>query len=379
MKQNITIVGLGYVGMSLAVLLGRRHDVIAFDIDRSRVGQVNKREPTVDDSLMQDVMISEPVSLVATTDPALAFSSADCIIVATPTDYVEAVIEQARSYNSRASIVIKSTVPVGFTLGMRKAYGDESIIFSPEFLREGHALSDNFYPSRIIVGDRGSRGKMFAELLKTACLDPSVDVLLTGSTEAEGIKLFANTYLALRVAFFNELDSYGYARGLNVREIIDGVCLDPRIGDGYNNPSFGYGGYCLPKDTKQLLANYEDVPQHIIGGIVDSNASRKDFLAEEIIRQNVGLVGIYRLAMKQGSDNFRSSAVQGIMKRLKAKGIEVIVYEPMLATEQYYHSEVVRDLDEFLIRSELIVSNRLEDVLLPHVHKVFSRDLYGID
>ena len=389
-KHKITIVGLGYVGMSLAVLLGRSHSVVAHDIDEDRVAQVNAGRPTVVDAAMEEVMGRKDLSLVATTDATTAYSEADFIIVATPTDYdpdknyfntssVEAVINQARARNPTATIVIKSTIPVGFTAQLRAQRGDDNILFSPEFLREGQALHDNLHPSRIVVGGRGPQAERFAGLLKEASLDPNVPVLLTGSTEAEAIKLFANTYLAMRVAFFNELDSFGLARGLDVREIIDGVCHDPRVGNGYNNPSFGYGGYCLPKDTRQLLANYENVPQHIMQGIVDANSSRKDFIAQEILKRAPKVVGIYRLAMKQGSDNTRSSAIQGVMKRLKAKGVEVILYEPLLTEERYYNSEVVRDCDAFLNRADLILSNRLEEALLPVQAKVFTRDLYGIN
>ena len=389
-KSKITIVGLGYVGMSLAVLLGRSHSVVALDIDEDRVAQVNAGRPTVVDAAMEHVMRSEDLSLVATTDATTAYSEAEFIIVATPTDYdpdknyfntssVEAVIDQARARNPTATIVVKSTIPIGFTAQLRAQRDDDNILFSPEFLREGQALHDNLHPSRIVVGGRGSQAERFAGLLKDACLDPDVPVLLTGSTEAEAIKLFANTYLAMRVAFFNELDSFGLARGLDVREIIAGVCHDPRVGDGYNNPSLGYGGYCLPKDTRQLLANYENVPQHIMQGIVDANSSRKNFIAQEILKRAPKVVGIYRLAMKQGSDNTRSSAIQGVMKRLKAKGVEVILYEPLLAGERYYNSEVVRDCDAFLDRADLIVSNRLEAALLPVQAKVFTRDLYGVD
>jgi len=389
-KTKITVVGLGYVGMSLAVLLGRTQNVVALDIDPARVATVSAGRPTVIDPDMEDVMAREPLSLLATTEPAEAYKDASFIIVATPTDYdptknyfntqsVEQVIDEARAHNPGATIVIKSTIPVGFTAQIRETRGDENILFSPEFLREGQALHDNLYPSRIVVGGRSPRAERFAELLKEASLDPDVPVLLTGSTEAEAIKLFANTYLAMRVAFFNELDSFGLSRGLDVREIIDGVSLDPRVGDGYNNPSFGYGGYCLPKDTKQLLANYENVPQNIINGIVDANSSRKDFIAAQIIARGAKVVGIYRLTMKQGSDNTRSSAIQGVMKRLKAKGVEVILYEPMLEEESYFNSEVVRDRMTFLERSDLIVSNRLEESLLAVRHKVFTRDLFGID
>lgn len=389
-KQKIAVVGLGYVGMSMAVLLGRTQDVIALDIDQERVDRVNAKKPTVVDPLMEQVLTDEAVSLVATTDPKIGYRDADFIIVATPTNYdpaqnyfdtssVETVVEQARAINANATIVIKSTIPVGFTEQLRQARGDDNILFSPEFLREGQALHDNLHPSRIVVGDHGAQARIFADLLKSACLDPDVPVLQTGSTEAESIKLFANTYLAMRVAFFNELDSFGLSKGLNVGEIIDGVCHDPRVSTGYNNPSFGYGGLCLPKDTKQLLANYEDVPQNIIQGIVDSNSARKDFIANEILKREAKTVGIFRLAMKQGSDNTRSSAMQGVMKRLKAKGIEVIVYEPLLEMDSYYNSEVIEDCDAFLERSDLIVSNRMADVLKPHKHKVFTRDLFGVD
>lgn len=389
-KTKIAIVGLGYVGMSLAVLLGRTQDVVALDIDQARVDKVNSGRPTVVDAEMDVVMASETLTLIATTDPAEAYQGARFIVVATPTEYdpeknffnttsVEQVIEQARAHNPTATIVIKSTIPVGFTDRMRDATGEGNLLFSPEFLREGQALHDNLYPSRIVVGGHSAEARRFAEILKEACLDPEVPVLQTGSTEAEAIKLFANTYLAMRVAFFNELDSFGLSRGLGVREIIDGVSLDPRVGAGYNNPSFGYGGYCLPKDTKQLLANYEDVPQHIIQGIVDANTSRKDFIAAQIIARGAKVVGIYRLAMKHGSDNTRSSAVQGIMKRLKAKGVEVILYEPLLMEELYCNSEVVRDREAFLERAELIVTNRMEEALLPYRDKVFTRDLFGVN
>ena len=376
--------------MSLAVLLGRTQNVVALDIHPARVATVNSGRPTVMDAYMEDVMARETLSLLATTDPAEAYRGAAFVIVATPTDYdptknyfdtssVEIVIDQARAHNPSATIVIKSTVPVGFTEQARAARGDDNIIFSPEFLREGHALHDNLHPSRIVVGRRGPQAEQFADLLKEACLNPDVPVLLTGSTEAEAIKLFANTYLAMRVAFFNELDSFGMARGLEVREIIDGVCHDPRIGEGYNNPSFGYGGYCLPKDTKQLLANYQNVPQHIVQSIVDANSSRKDFIAEEILKRAPKVVGIYRLVMKQGADNTRSSAIQGVMKRLTAKGVEVILYEPLLMEERYFNSEVVRDYDAFLERADLIVSNRLDDALLSVQGRVFTRDLYGVN
>ena len=327
-RYNITVVGLGYVGMSLAVLLARQHKVMALDIDVERVACVNAGRPTVADALMNEYMASEQLSLTATTSPAEAYADANFVIVVTPTDYdpdknyfdtssVEAVVKQAREHNSATTIVIKSTIPVGFTEQLRQTLNDDKLLFSPEFLREGQALHDNLHPSRIIVGGTDDQAALFGRLLQQAALDPQVPVLQVGSTEAEAVKLFANTYLAMRVAFFNELDSFGLARGLNVKEIIDGVSLDPRIGAGYNNPSFGYGGYCLPKDTKQLLANYKDIPQHMMQGIVDSNVARKDFLANEILSFKPHIVGIYRLAMKSGSDNIRSSAIQGIMKRLE--------------------------------------------------------------
>ena len=387
-RYNITIVGLGYVGMSLAVLLARQYRVTALDIDEERVALVNASQPTVADALMTEYMANEQLSLAATTSPIEAYADADFVIVATPTDYdpdknyfdtssVEVVIEQARNHNSTATIVIKSTIPVGFTEKLRRKRNDDKLLFSPEFLREGQALHDNLRPSRIIVGGTDDQAALFGRLLQQAALDPQVPVLRMGSTEAEAVKLFANTYLAMRVAFFNELDSFGLARGLGVREIIDGVSLDPRIGAGYNNPSFGYGGYCLPKDTKQLLANYKDIPQHMMQGVVDSNVARKEFLANEILTLKPGIVGIYRLAMKSGSDNMRSSAIQGIMKRLKAKGVEVLVWEPLLRQERYFNSEVVADLDDFLTRCDLIISNRLEPDLFSVREKVFSRDLYG--
>lgn len=386
--MRIAVVGLGYVGMSLAVLLGRTQEVVALDINLDRVAKINNGRSTVIDPDLEKVMSSERLSLVATTDPEEAYKGATFVVVATPTDYdpvknyfdtrsVEEVIEQVRAHNLAATIVIKSTVPVGFTESIRQARDDKNILFSPEFLREGQALHDNLYPSRIVVGGYGAAAERFANLLKRSCLDPEAPILLTGSTEAEAIKLFANTYLAMRVAFFNELDSFGFSRGLDVREIIEGVCLDPRVGGGYNNPSFGYGGYCLPKDTKQLLANYEKVPQHIMQGIVDANSSRKDFIASQILERGAKVVGIYRLAMKHGSDNMRNSAVQGVMKRLKAKGVEVIVYEPMLTKDLYYNSEVLRDRKLFLTRADLIVSNRMEEALLPFTDKVFTRDLFG--
>ena len=387
-KVNVTVVGLGYVGMSLAVLLSRQHNVVALDVDSVRVEQVNAGIPTVNDALMSQVMVEDSLSLRATKNAQEAYGVADFIIVATPTNYdpeknyfdtrsVETVVSEARISNPSATVVIKSTVPVGFTSQLRAKLQDNDILFSPEFLREGQALYDNLHPSRIIVGGDSSNAQRFASLLEKASLVSEVPTLLMGSTEAEAVKLFANTYLAMRVAFFNELDSFGLARGLDVKQIIEGVSLDTRIGQGYNNPSFGYGGYCLPKDTKQLLANYEDIPQHIMQGIVDANVARKDFIAQEILSLKPRLVGIYRLAMKSGSDNMRSSAMQGVMKRLKAKGVDIVVFEPLLTEDRYFGSEVVGDLEKFLDRCDLILCNRVEPELLPVKHKLFTRDVYG--
>lgn len=387
-SHNITVVGLGYVGMSLALLLARQHHVRALDIDEARVASLNSGRPTVADPLMREYMENEKLCLTATSRPADAYVDADFVIVATPTDYdpeknyfntssVVAVIDQVRQYNLAATIVIKSTVPVGFSEQIRKARGDGKLIFSPEFLREGNALYDNLHPSRIIVGETDHQAVRFAEILKRAALDSQVPILLMGSSEAEAVKLFANTYLAMRVAFFNELDSFGLKRNLNVREVIDGVALDPRIGAGYNNPSFGYGGYCLPKDTKQLLANYKNIPQHIVRGVVESNTSRKDFIADEILLLKPNIVGVYRLAMKSGSENSRNSAIIGVMTRLQAKGVETVIWEPMLQEEYYLGAEVVSDINQFLARCDIILANRLEPELLPMREKVFSRDIYG--
>jgi UDPglucose 6-dehydrogenase len=389
-RYNITVVGLGYVGMSLAVLLARQHRITALDIDEERVGLVKKSQPTVADSLMTEYMASEKLSLAATTSPAEAYANADFVIVATPTDYdsdnnyfntdsVESVVEQARKHNSTATIVIKSTIPVGFTEYLKQKFSDFKLLFSPEFLREGQALYDNLHPNRIIVGGGGDQAVVFGALLQQAALESEIPVLQMGSTEAEAVKLFANAYLAMRVAFFNELDSFGLARGLDVRDIINGVCLDPRIRAGYNNPSFGYGGYCLPKDTKQLLATYQLVPQTLIQGIVDSNAARKDFIAEEILKRKPTVVGIYRLAMKEGSDNFRASSIQGIMKRIKAKGVAVIVYEPLLMDTEFFRSKVVENLQAFKAKSDIIIANRMCSGLLDVQEKIFTRDLFGSD
>lgn len=386
---RITVVGLGYVGMASAVLLARHHNVTALDIDPNRVARVNAGASTIGDRDIAVSLQQGGLSLQATTDPTLAFAGADFILIATPTNYdsklnafdtssVESTIAQS-AINTDAVVVIKSTVPVGFTARMRKTYPSRRILFSPEFLREGRALYDNLHPSRIVVADPGPDAELFAEILCKASLDESVPILFTGTFEAEAIKLFANTYLALRVAYFNELDTYAIQRGLDTRQIIEGLGLDPRIGHGYNNPSFGYGGYCLPKDTQQLLANYRSVPQNLIRAIVDSNRTRKDFIASDIIERNPAVVGVYRVAMKSGSDNFRESSIQGIMKRVKARGIPVILYEPALGDDTFFGSEVVPDLVEFKARSALIIANRLYPELDDVADKVYSRDLYGSD
>lgn len=387
--MNITVVGSGYVGMSLAVLLARQHDVIVLDIDIARVNRINHGLSTITDPDISERLAQFDLSLEATLDPDLAYRLADYIIVATPTDYnsetnyfdtqsVDATVEAASQANDTAVIVVKSTVPVGHTAKLQAQLGLDRLLFSPEFLREGQALKDNLYPSRIIVGGDASQAEAFALLMEQAAEKTEVEVLLVGSTEAEAIKLFANTYLAMRVSFFNELDSYALAQGLDTESIIRGVSLDERIGDGYNNPSFGYGGYCLPKDTKQLLANYEKVPQTLISAIVSANTARKDFIAAEIVRQNPKTVGFYRLVMKEGSDNFRESAVQGVMKRIRAKGIPIVVFEPMLSDNTFFGSEVVRDIEAFKQASDVIVANRLSEDLADVSDKVFSRDIFGV-
>ena len=389
--HNITVVGTGYVGMSMAALLGQHNEVTALDIDSARVALINQGQSTVADEDIQEFLNNRDLSISATMDKKEAYAEAEFIIIATPTDYdpetnyfdtssVETAIDDAMALTETAAIIIiKSTVPVGFTASMKDKYDTARIVFSPEFLREGQALRDNLYPSRIIMGSDLDHAQTFADLLQQAAEKPDIETLFMRSTEAEAVKLFANTYLAMRVSFFNELDSYAMGEGLDTRSIIDGVSLDPRIGGHYNNPSFGYGGYCLPKDTKQLLANYDRVPQNLIQAIVNSNTTRKDFIANQIIAKQPQTVGIYRLAMKAGSDNFRSSAVQGVMKRIKAKGIEVVVYEPSLNAPRFFNSEVAHELDGFKSRCDLIIANRMVEELNDVSDKVFTRDLFGND